>query len=202
MLPCWILVAPLIAQPFHPTIPMAWDDSETNSFELPLAQADRSPRYPSAKQYYDMPVRPVYRTYPFYAPDKEPAGYWETLQQKEPEIVFDPAKLVTKEDWIQAGALVFDEPTVFNPPDSRKQYFTEFRDLQPPTTREGIVPVWRYIIRKKGVVELGFGGCAECHVRVMPDGTAVKGAQDNAPNARANAWLTISRARVPIRSKL
>ena len=79
------------AQEFHPSIPRAWSDSETTSFELHLAQADRSPRYPSANEYYNMQVRPVYRTYPFYAPDKEPAGYWESLQQKEPEILFDPA---------------------------------------------------------------------------------------------------------------
>jgi hypothetical protein len=39
------------AQEFHPSIPRAWDDNETTSFELPLAQADRSPRYPSAKEY-------------------------------------------------------------------------------------------------------------------------------------------------------
>src|SRR5580658_5348934 len=96
------------AQTFHPSIPRAWDDSETTSFELPLAQADRSPRYPTAKEYYDMSARPVYRTYPFYAPDKEPAGYRESLQQKEPEVLFDPAKLKTKEDWIRAGELVFD----------------------------------------------------------------------------------------------
>jgi hypothetical protein len=195
---CCVLVTPLmVAQTFHPTIPKAWDDSETTSFELPLAKADRSPRYPSAKEYYDFAVRPVYRTYPFYAPDKEPAGYWESLQQKEPEMVFDPSKFVTKEDWIRAGALVFDEPTVFNPPATRKQYFAEFRDLQPPTTRDGIVPDWLYVIRKKGVVELGFGGCAECHIRVMPDGTAVKGAQGNAPSARANAWLNFSRGSGP-----
>src|SRR5262245_57382335 len=100
------------AQEFHPSIPKAWDDSETTSFELPLAQADRSPRYVSAKEYYSMSVRPVYRTYPIYAPDKEPAGYWESLQQKEPEILFDPAKLKTKEEWIRAGELVFDQPIV------------------------------------------------------------------------------------------
>lgn len=94
-------------------------------------------------------------------------------------------------------ALVFDGPTAFTPPDTRKQYFTEFRDLQPPTTRDGIVPVWSYVIRKKGVVELGFGGCSECHVRVMPDGSAVKGAQDNAPSVRASAWLNFHRGSGP-----
>ncbi len=31
------------AQEFHPSIPRAWSDSETTSFELPLAQTGRSP---------------------------------------------------------------------------------------------------------------------------------------------------------------
>jgi hypothetical protein len=197
---CYLLVTPIaVAQTFHPSIPRAWDDSEITSFELPLAQADRSPRYPSAKEYYALPVRPVYRTYPFYAPEKEPPGYWESLQQKEPEVVFNPKKLATKENWIQAGALVFDQPILFVPPSSRESYFAEFRGTQPPTTREGIVPVWFYIVRKKGVVELGFGGCAECHTRVMPDGSVLKGTQDNSPTARFNAWVLMSRGQGPDR---
>ena len=176
-----ITVAVGAAQEFHPSIPRAWDDSEARSFELPLARADRSPEYPSAKEYYSMAVRPVYRTYPFYAPDKEPPGYWESLQQKEPEVLFDPAKLKTKEDWIRAGELVFDQPIVIVPPTSRARYQDHVRAVPPPTTPDGIVPGWFYLVRKKGVVELGFGACAECHTRAMPDGRFVKGAQGNLP---------------------
>ena len=55
-----------MAQTLHPSIPNAWDDSETKSFELPLVRADRSPKYPSAAEYYATPVRQVYRAYPFY----------------------------------------------------------------------------------------------------------------------------------------
>lgn len=185
------------AQQFHPSIPRAWDDSETTSFELPLAQADRSPRYSSAKEYYDMPVRPVFRTYPFYAPEKEPAGYWESLQQKEPEVVFDSAKLVTKEDWIWGGELVFDQPIVIVPPTSRARYQANFRAVPMPTTPDGIVPGWFYLVRKKGVVELGFGACAECHTRAMPDGTFVKGAQGNFPSEQSQAWRYTDRGTGP-----
>jgi hypothetical protein len=35
---------------------------------------------------------------------------------------------------------------------------------------------------------MGFGGCAECHIRVMPDGTAIKGAPTNSPIAQIQAW--------------
>ena len=185
------------AQEFHPSIPRAWGDNETTSFELPLAQADRSPKYPSAKDYYALPVRPVYRTYPFYVADREPEGYWKSLQQKEPEVLFDPAKLVTKQDWIQAGALVFDQPIVFNSPSARERVFTDFRELHVPATRDGIVPGTFYIVRQKGVVELGVGSCAECHARVMPDGAVVKGAQGNFPSAGLNARLQISRGSSP-----
>ena len=192
---CCFLVTPLgFAQTFHPSIPRAWDDSETNSFELPLAQADRSPRYLSAAEYYALPVRPVYRTYPFYAPDKEPAGYWESLKQKEPEILFDPAKLITKEDWIRAGELVFDQPIVqgpgtgTDPEASHKRFLAQAREVPFPQTPDGIVPGWYWIVRKKGVVNFGAGGCSECHTRAMPDGSFVKGAQSNFPMGLGFAW--------------
>jgi hypothetical protein len=184
------------AQEFHPSIPRAWSDSETTSFELPLAQADRSPRYPSAHEYYNMPVRPVYRTYPFYAPDREPAGYWESLQQKEPEVVFDPAKLKTKEDWIRAGKLVFAQPVVIAPA-QREWRQANFRAVPMPTTPEGIVPGLFHIVRKKGVVELGASSCAGCHVRVMPDGSVVSGAQSNLPDSEAQAWRYTDRGTGP-----
>ena len=101
------------AQTFHPDIPRAWDDKEVESFEVPLAQRDRSPRYLTAEQYYTLKVRPIYRSYPGYAPGREPAGYLESLKQKEPEIIFDPSKLQTKEDWIQAGKAVFETENTF-----------------------------------------------------------------------------------------
>src|SRR5215469_15452833 len=93
---------------FHPKIPRAWDDHEVGAFQMPLAQRDRSPQFMSSKEYYALKVRPIYRTYPVYAPGREPAGYMESLKQKEPEVTFDASKLRTKEDWIRAGEMVFD----------------------------------------------------------------------------------------------
>jgi hypothetical protein len=52
------------AQEFQPNIPRAWDDKAVHGLEAPLAQRDQSPRYMSAEEYY-----------------------------KEPEIIFDTAKL-------------------------------------------------------------------------------------------------------------
>jgi len=90
-------------QQFRPDIPQAWDDKEVATFELPLVARDRSPSHLSAKEYFSLKVRPIFRSYPVYAPGREPAGYRESLLRKEPEIIFDPSKLRTKEDWIHAA---------------------------------------------------------------------------------------------------
>ncbi len=165
------------AQSFRPEIPKVWDDEQVERFEVPLAQRDRSPRYMTSKEYYALKVRPIYRTYPVYAPGREPAGYIESLKQKEPEIIFDPSKLQTKEDWIAAGKLVFEsEPLMFPVPEKGPFFPTPL-----PPSAEGILPGFipgnRYIIRKKGVLEVGINACAGCHTRVMPDGTFLQGAQ-------------------------
>src|SRR5215469_8229171 len=88
-----------IAQVFQPVIPKAWDDHEVAGFEVPLAQADRSPRYLSEAEYYALEVPPIYRGYPVYAAGKAPPGYLESLRQKEPEIIFDAARMKSREGW-------------------------------------------------------------------------------------------------------
>ena len=166
------------AQPFHPDIPKAWDDAEVAHFETPLAQRDRSPRYMSSAEYYALKVRPIYRSYPMYAPGHDPAGYIESLKQKEPEIVFDPSKLRTKEDWIQAGKLVFESETLYRPAPEGAP-LTILGSL--PVAKDGELPFFlpfsRYYIRRKGVLEVGINACAGCHTRLMPDGSFLEGAQ-------------------------
>lgn len=81
--------------------------------ELPLARADASPVQMTSEYYYAIGIRPVYKSYPIYAPGREPAGYLDWLKQQEPEIVFDLSKLKTEEDWIKAGELVFEAPSNF-----------------------------------------------------------------------------------------
>lgn len=171
---CLCFVA--FGQEFRPEIPRAWDDHEVQGFELPLAVRDRSPRYMSAKEYYALRVRPIYRSYPVYAPDREPQGYRESLLQKEPEIIFDASKLHTKEDWIRAGKIVFESQTVFRPAPAKPAV-----DPQLPISQSGTLPPFRpggqYIIRKKGVLEVGSNACADCHTRILPDGSFFEGGQ-------------------------
>jgi len=180
----------VFGQTFTPSIPRAWTDTaERDSFELPLVRPEFSPRYLSEKEYYALPVRPVYRTYPVYAPDKEPPGYWESLQQKDPEILFDPAKLKTREDWVRAGKLVFEQPTVIVPGATyREEYLESLRRVPGNIPPSGITQNMVYVIRKKGVVEFGVEMCAECHTRVMPDGTTVPGAPSNDDSGARQKW--------------
>ncbi len=59
-----------------------------------------------------------------------------------------------------------------------------------PVTKDGVLPFMTYVVREKGKVELGILSCAMCHTRVMPDGTAIKGAQGNFPDDRSFGYET------------
>lgn len=179
---------------WKPNIPKMWVDAEMAELEVPLADAASSPKHVSAEYYYRMRVRPIYKTYPVYAPGKEPPGYLEMLKQQEPEIIFDPAKLKTEADWIKAGEVVFDAPiamgggTGFNRTDGL--YVRDprwFAHTRTPVSKDGIMPSYRYVIAEKGKVQVGVRSCGMCHTRVMPDGSIIKGAQGNFPFDRAFA---------------
>jgi hypothetical protein len=145
----------------------------------------------SAEQYYALKVRPIYRSYPAYAKGHEPAGYLEWLKQREPEIIFDASKLHTKEDWIRAGKDVFEAESRFVSAPAQPSA----DEVPYPLPSTGVLPYflpgYRYIIRKKGVLEVGINSCAGCHTRIMPDGSFIEGAQGNfdhsVPPARLRA---------------
>jgi hypothetical protein len=162
------------------------------SIELPLAVADASPVQMSSDTYYRIPIAPIYKSYPVYHPDREPPGYFASLQRRAPEIAFDPATLTTDADWIRAGELVFDAPIVFGSIGRpRSDMYVRARQwydhVRPPIPADGTLPYYRYVVRKKGNVELGVLSCGMCHTRVMPDGTVIKGAQGNFPLHRTLA---------------
>ncbi len=70
---------------WKPEIPKTWQDDEIAALELPLAHNASSPKHISADYYYQIPIRPIYKSYPIYAPGKEPAGYLERLKRMEPK---------------------------------------------------------------------------------------------------------------------
>jgi len=175
---------------FSPVIPKTWDEAALASVELPLASTGVPPEHISGDYYYRMLVRPIYKSYPIYAPGKEPRGYFERLKQLEPEVVFDPAKLKTEADWIKAGELAFDASTGYDSDlNLEVRNPAWYEKVRVPLTKDGVMPYRRYVIRKKGTVEVGSFGCAMCHTRVMADGSVVKGAQGNFPADRTFAFL-------------
>jgi hypothetical protein len=178
---------------WSPEIPKTWDEEALRSTEVPLARPDVSPAYVSPAYYYRMPVRPIYKSYPVYRPDREPRGYFDGLARQEPEIIFDERTLGTEPAWIDAGRMVFSAPIEF---ESSGQLFSGVRDMRwyernhIPVTGDGVLPFMHYVVRQKGKVELGVLSCAMCHTRVMPDGTTITGAQGNFPDDRAFAYET------------
>jgi hypothetical protein len=57
-----------------------------------------------------------------------------------------------------------------------------------PVAADGTVPFYRYVVTEKGQIKTGILGCGMCHIRVMPDGAVLKGAQGNFPFDRVFAY--------------
>jgi hypothetical protein len=172
------------------TIPKAWDDSALAGWHVPLAAPGAEPIPLTADQFYRLPELKIYRSYPVYAPGKEPAGYLEKLKQAEPELVFDATRLKADADWIQAGELVFEAPVTISAIET-EAYINDpgwYRDHNVPIAGDGTVPFYRYVVREKGRVEIGTLSCGNCHTRVLPDGAVIKGAQGNFPRAQSRTY--------------
>ena len=195
--------AGLHAQPgsgagFRLEIPKTWDDAAMAALEIPLANPTGSPKHVSSDYYYKIPARPIYKSYPIYAPGHEPPGYMDWLKQREPQVIWDDAghrpTLEKEADWIKAGEIVFDAPTGFQ----GVRAVVTASDVQNPRwwasvgaqfAKDGTLPGYRYVIRKKAQVEVGSLSCASCHTRLMPDGTVIKGAQGNFPFDRVLGFI-------------
>jgi hypothetical protein len=179
------------------TIPKTWDDNALRTLEIPLANPIGSPEAVSADYYYKIPVRPIYKQYPIYAPGREPAGYMEHLKQLDPVILWDGVnrgpRLDTERDYVNAGETVFSAPVFITGEEGGVFTMTDIRNRawwgqsKMPLTPEGVMPFMTYVIREKGKVELGSFACTMCHTRIMPDGKVVNGAQGNMPFGAAFA---------------
>jgi len=183
---------------FTPAIPRTWDDQAIAALEVPLADPVGSPKHVPADYYYMIPVRPIYKQYPVYAPGHEPPGYMDWLKQQEPQVVWDDKghtpSLRTEAEWVKAGEAVFSAETIFVGENGGVLTLSEIRDTKwyektgMPVTPEGVLPFLNYVVREKGKVELGSFSCAMCHTRLMLDGTLLKGAQGSIPFDRAQAF--------------
>jgi hypothetical protein len=150
----------------------------------------------SSDFYYRIPVRKIYKQYPAYVPDKEPAGYLDALKAREPEeITFDFDSFKTEAEWIAAGRVVFDAGIGCGPrwvgADVRDPGLWAYARI--PTTPDGVVPFVSYVIRQRGQVEIADAGCVLCHTRLLLDGSIVRGAQGNNPADRVIAYVARQR---------
>jgi len=176
-------------------VPITWDERALATLEVPQPNAEFSPKAVPREYYERIPVRPIYRGYPVYAPGKEPPGYFEALKQREPEVLWDGRtrpRLQTEADWLSAGEIVFNA-AIFYDNVARVSHVRDpewYARVQPPITKDGILPYTSYVVREKGKLELGNNACAFCHTRVLADGTVVPGAQGNFPFDRAVAFST------------
>lgn len=170
------VIPPAAQAQFHPDIPKAWDEEALQAMTTPLAGLKTPIKYAPADWYYRIPERVIYRGYPVYVPNKEPRDYLNFLNAQEPEIVFDTAKMSTESDWLRAGESVFASGEAFD--------LLTADDLHDPALwgkfqfradAEGSLPGWRYVIRKRGKVELAMTLCGGCHEREI-GGRTVPGA--------------------------
>jgi hypothetical protein len=183
----------------RPSIPRAWHETALQTLEVPAPNPAFTPKAVPVDYYYKIPVRPIYKSYPVYAPGREPAGYFESLTQRDPEVIWDADKirprLDTEADWIRAGEIVFDAAIFYDgvatAGDARNPAW--YDKIQPPVASDGTLPFTAYVVRKKGKVELANNACGFCHTRVLPRGLVVKGAQGNFPFDRAVGYSTRGR---------
>lgn len=191
---CALLLLPLAAaaQGSRPqAVPRIWDERALHDMELPAVVSKYSSKPVPPDYYYRIPIRTIYKSYPIYAPGHIPAGYLDRLKSAEPEVLFDEAKLRSQEDWIRAGELVFQAPTAYEVPGTSLADVLDpewYSRLRVRTTKDGIMPYLRFVIRQKGKVEVGSLSCANCHTRVMEDGTVIEAGPGNFPLDRVNAF--------------
>lgn len=178
-------------------VPRVWVEADVQSLQLPPPNSAFQRGHISETEYYRVSERKIYKTYLVYAPGREPKGYQEWLRSREPEIAFDETKLHDPEEWIEAGSVVFNwplsrSPMFFSASDIKDPEFMRANGM--PVAGNGTIPFARWLVRQKGVVELGSMSCAACHTRVLNDGTVLPGAQGNNPNDRQGALLLRSAA--------
>src|SRR5512143_3208568 len=88
-------------------VPKIWDTKQLASWATPVAGINATPNFYTEEEYYAAPVDNL-RTYPVYVPDREPAGYRESLMKQGPQPMIEPAMVKSERDWIEAGRRVFE----------------------------------------------------------------------------------------------
>lgn len=168
--------------PTEQVIPRTWDEAALVDYEVPPPDPSIHPEFISAEYYYGIRERVIHQTYPVYRPDAEPVGYLDSIEALGPRSVLDTDTIDTEDEWIRAGELVFESPQIFfhlSVGGPTEAFFAPAMEAAGfPSTPDGTFPWVRYVVTEDGLA-LGVGGCANCHTRLMPDGSVIKGAQGN-----------------------
>jgi hypothetical protein len=177
-------------------VPKIWDAKELATWATPIAGVGIPPSFYSETEYYAAPVDNV-RTYPVYAPDREPKGYRDWMRKQGCQPLIEPEKLKTERDWIEAGRRVFEgldfpvtrteDPRIF-------KYLDDVEAVKKGgdmVTRDGIIPSIRWLVDRDGKLKLSLADCSGCHSRVLPDGKLVLGAQGNLTFAAESVGVVV-----------
>jgi len=165
-------------------VPKIWDAKQLATWATPVAGLNATPDFYKEDEYYSAPID-NFRTYPVYDPDHEPKGYLEWVRKQGPTPLIDPSKLKTEKEWIEAGRIVFEGLDVPITRTSDPRVFKYLSDRESikrdkvQVSKDGTIPLLRYVVDKSGDVKVGLAECSACHTRIMPDGALIHGAQGN-----------------------
>jgi cytochrome c551/c552 len=154
----------LAAQP--PTrVPRIWDDTALADWATPIAALNLRPAHYSSAEYYSVPGDNL-RTYPVYAPEDEPPGYWDELQKKKPEPLVDVSSIRSQQEWIAAGERAFSELDSFWTRTSDPSLIAAARNPRNfdgvLKSSDGAVGDARWVVTEQGVL-LSRRECGSCH---------------------------------------
>ena len=164
--------------------PRIWDENKLAGWTLPRGHQGLHQNYVTPEAYYGSPAYNT-RTYPVYDPRQEPDGYWEWLHTLEPEPLVEPGVARSRDEWIRLGRDAFDQidGVGFRMDDPEIIGFVRnpARISEENTTiaADGTIPRFRWVVESRGRVRLGIADCSACHVRVLPDGSKLRGAPGN-----------------------
>ena len=164
--------AQTVGKPLQPVIPKTWDEKALADWATPLAVLNVRPDHFSEEEYYRAPLD-NYRTYPVYAPGREPAGYWEMIQKVGPKPLIEPGRLKTRADWVEAGRRVFEEFDHITLRNYDPAAIIAARSFE-ATGPDGVVGSVRWVPTEKGLA-LGLTNCESCHARRELDGRRIAG---------------------------
>ena len=184
-----------------PIIPKTWDDNAMATLELPLANPVGSPKHVPAEYYYRIPVRPIYKTYPKIPPGSRAArlsgvaadGSSRSCSGTIADVgrSWSPKRTGSRRVKWSSTRQSCSRAHTANAGQMRA-FIAKTGDLY---DKDGVSPVHLLtsVIANRAKLETGEVACAECHTRVMADGTVIKGAQGNRPIEQVTFYELIGR---------